>query len=422
MSADRSGAREFLLTGGQLSGNLGAAAMAKVAIEGIRRVCPGASICFLAKYCEEEAADAPRLLGTRHGVRLVPARQLRATFVTLPWAALGAIFRGGARSGKSGGVMDAIRNADIVVDVGGITFSRERGLGGMLINATWVLLPLLARRPVVKLSQAFGPFGGWWFKRVSRALLRRVAVLVSRGRASTQELQRLGLDREIRECADLAFLLAAEETERVRDLRKPPGLLVGVSPSSVLAGKLGARRYVALMSSVVVRVLMDDPQAEVWICAHAFRRKDTASNNDAPVCRLIHEALPSAARRRARLVAGDYTPGEMRAIISRADVFLACRFHAMVSALAAGVPVAVLGWSHKYREVMEAFGLDLCINAREASPESAAAMLGKAILERARLKTAIQQALPAVQRSAERNFEVLGEFARKLPGAGAPPS
>jgi polysaccharide pyruvyl transferase WcaK-like protein len=225
---------------------------------------------------------------------------------------------------------------------------------------------------------------------------------------------------DIPECADLAFLLATEETERTRALAKPPGLLVGISPSSVLAAKLGGQAYVALMSGVISRVLTDDPRAEVWICAHAFRNKDTTSNNDGPVCRQVHEALPPALRSRARLVAGDYTPGEMRAIIARTDAFLACRFHSMVSALAAGVPVAVLGWSHKYREVMEYFGLDLCINSREATGESVQAILNKVIAERAQLKETILRGLPAVRQSAGRNFEILEAFADKLAGAEVP--
>lgn len=419
MSAPGPGPRplSFLLTGGQLSGNLGAAAMVQVTVEGIRRVCPEAGICFLAKYFDEEQADAPRVLGARHGVRLVPARQLKTTFATLPWAALTAVFRKPGRSRGTAGVLGALEDCDVVVDIGGITFSRERGLGGMLINATWVLLPLFRGRPVVKLSQALGPFGGGWFRLVSRALLHRVAVIVSRGRLTTEELRRLGLDRGLHECADLAFLLEAAETERTRALPKPPGLLVGVSPSSVLAGKLGPERYVALMRDAIVHVLAADPGAEVWICAHAWRNKDTTSNNDEPVCRQVHEALPAALRGRARLVAGDYTPAEMRTVISRTDAFLACRFHAMVGALAAGVPVAVLGWSHKYREVLELFGLDTCIGSREASPEKLAALLDRVIAERGRLGGAIRKALPGVRASSERNFEVLGGFARKARGA-----
>jgi colanic acid/amylovoran biosynthesis protein len=56
---------------------------------------------------------------------------------------------------------------------------------------------------------------------------------------------------------------------------------------------------------------------------------------------------------------------DIKRLITLCDMVVVSRFHAMVGALAAGVPPLVLGWSHKYAEVMddfeigdEAFNLD----------------------------------------------------------------
>jgi len=48
----------------------------------------------------------------------------------------------------------------------------------------------------------------------------------------------------------------------------------------------------------------------------------------------------------------------LRYLIGRCDYFVASRFHAMVSSLAMAVPTLVIGWSHKYQEVLEMFQLD----------------------------------------------------------------
>ncbi len=48
---------------------------------------------------------------------------------------------------------------------------------------------------------------------------------------------------------------------------------------------------------------------------------------------------------------------ELRRLVRVCDVVGVSRFHAMVGALAESVPVAVMGWSHKYAEVMDSFGL-----------------------------------------------------------------
>jgi polysaccharide pyruvyl transferase WcaK-like protein len=112
-----------------------------------------------------------------------------------------------------------------------------------------------------------------------------------------------------------------------------------------------------------------------------------------------------------RLIVGEYTPGEMRHIISKTDVFLAYRFHAMVSALAMGVPVAAVSWSHKYREVLAQFGLDYCVD-QKAGAESILAMMGRLITNRAVVRERILSRLPEITESSGRNFEILKGFVR----------
>jgi polysaccharide pyruvyl transferase WcaK-like protein len=180
----------------------------------------------------------------------------------------------------------------------------------------------------------------------------------------------------------------------------------------VLYEKCGGQLYVSLMAAVIEQLLEDNPGASVWLIAHAYRAGDSLSNNDAPVCKEIHASLSDWARERVRLVAGDYTPGEMKTIIGETDAFLACRFHAMVGALSMGVPVAVVGWSHKYREVQAQFGLDYCLDHRTATVESVCHVFQEVILQRESIERRIQAALPGVRSSSVRNFVVLEEFLR----------
>lgn len=398
----------FLITGGQLYGNLGAAAMSIVTVERLRCWFPDCEIFFVSKYPDGERRNVLRFFGSEQAVRLLPVSQLRATFIELPLLLVTSLFRAQARATALSELLQGFRESDIIVDIGGITFSEERGLSGLLINATWVLLSILAGKPVVKLSQAFGPVRHRWFRLISRLLLARVNVLIARGRRSLEELKKLGLGYKSWECADLAFLLPSEATEVTRRTEtREPAVVVGVAPSSVLYQKCGGLSYIALMAAVIEQFLDDHPDASIWIVAHAFRVENTLSNNDAPVCQEIYASLGTEARRRTRLIVGDYTPGAMRAIIGETDAFLACRFHAMVSALAMGVPVAVLGWSHKYRELQEQFDIDYCLAWETANVNSVCDVLEEIIKHRACLKEKILARLPEVTESSERNFEVL---------------
>jgi len=404
-------AGRFLITGGALYGNLGTVAMSIVTVKRIRSLFPGAGILFVSKYFEGDRANVARFFGSPDAVRLIRTSQMRATFLDLPLSVLASPFRAQAAASRLSRVLRAFRGCDVVVDIGGITFSEERGLSGLLINATWVLLGLLAGKPVVKLSQAFGPIHCWWFRAVSRALLRRVSVRIARGRLSLEELGKLGLRQESHEFADLAFLLPSEETEKTRGLEKPDGgILIGVAPSSVLYAKFGGQPYIELMIGVMERLLEEHDGASVWLFAHSFREEETLNNNDVPICRTIHESLAEDARSRTHLIVDDYTPGEIRTMIEKTDVLLACRFHAMVSALATGVPVAVLGWSHKYREVQDQFDLDYCLDRETANVESICELMRKVVANRNALKERILTRLPGVVESAARNFEVLAAF------------
>src|SRR5688500_5505290 len=63
-----------------------------------------------------------------------------------------------------------LRDADVVVDVAGISFADGRGLPIVIYNALMTSLPIMLGRPTVKASQALGPFRS----PVNRALARLV--------------------------------------------------------------------------------------------------------------------------------------------------------------------------------------------------------------------------------------------------------
>ena len=51
------------------------------------------------------------------------------------------------------------------------------------------------------------------------------------------------------------------------------------------------------------------------------------------------------------------SPLDTKAVIGSAELIISSRFHGLVSALAAGVPSLACGWSHKYNELMEDYGV-----------------------------------------------------------------
>jgi polysaccharide pyruvyl transferase WcaK-like protein len=75
-----------------------------------------------------------------------------------------------------------------------------------------------------------------------------------------------------------------------------------------------------------------------------------------PLCAAIYDAVTD--KKSVMMLNQELGSQELRYWIGQCDYFIASRFHAMVSSLAMQVPTLVIGWSHKYREVLEMFELE----------------------------------------------------------------
>jgi coenzyme F420 hydrogenase subunit beta len=146
--------------------------------------------------------------------------------------------------------------------------------------------------------------------------------------------------------------------------------------------------------------------------------------NDIPTCRRVHAAIRH--RDRCTLVDRSLPPTVLRALIDRCDVLATSRFHAMISALATTTPVLVVGWSHKYAEVLREFGLeDWVVDFAAADGAGLAKRIAE--LQRAApdVRRQITEGLPAVVARAERNLDAIELALGRVPttqDAAAPTS
>ena len=75
---------------------------------------------------------------------------------------------------------------------------------------------------------------------------------------------------------------------------------------------------------------------------------DRTKNNDLPISNRLKDILGD----QVTLISGVTDPAVMRAILGRAVVHVGCRFHSVVGALSMGTPTFIIGWSHKYDEMV----------------------------------------------------------------------
>lgn len=404
--------KSVAIIGSAWSGNKGAAAMLDSAVTHLTARHPGIAITHLSMYPTSDAA-----LNHYPEVTVMNASPLR----------LGIAINGGAllwriapflRSliGKAVPEVRAIARADVLLDQGGITFvdGREKYL---IYNIASILPALFVRTPVVKCAQALGPFRGKRNRFWARRFLPRVAAIVSRGAVTHDHLLGLGLSN-VTAGADLAFTLPITEADReaARELVEPDffasGTVVGVSPSQVLR-KAAASRGEDYVGQVArqIDIITQDLDRPVLLIAHSARPNPLKlHNNDLPVCREIYERI--AQPERVRFVDGEHPAHVLRALIGQCDLFVASRFHAMVSSLAMEVPTLVIGWSHKYREVLDMFDLASWATAADELTEELFASRMQALVEQAAdVRASLRDHAPTVYDAAMGQLDVIDTVA-----------
>lgn len=401
------------IIGSALSGNKGAAAMLESAVQQLSSRDPDARFLLLSMYPRSDAEQ-----NEYPNMTVRDASPLRLG-VLLNSAALVHRLLPPLRSLIEGSVPEikALATADVLLDQGGITFVDGRGKF-LIYNVASILPALLVGTPVVKCAQAMGPFRTPLNRMAAKALLPRMAAIVSRGAVTHEHLMGLGL-RNVTAGADLAFTLDVTERDAAAVRAAVDmtffdgGDVVGVSPSAVLrkSAEAAGGDYVAEVRRMIDH-LTEDLGKKVLLVAHSARaHTDKTHNNDLPLCREVHAGLASPDR--VLFPDDELSSQGLRYLIGQCDVFVASRFHAMVSSLAMGVPTLVIGWSHKYREVLDMFGLaEWAVGHDDYSDEVFGERIGELLGRQDAVRDQLRAALPTVKATAMEQVDIIERIAR----------
>lgn len=215
-----------------------------------------------------------------------------------------------------------------------------------LVGRAW------ARRgvPKILMPQAFGPFENPETRRWSREALEQASLLFVRDRVSEDYVRQLRISTTTVRSPDFTIGVKPPTIDPVSDqpfLALVPntklfthGRLDRAGYLELLAGFSGAAKVNGLTSVVVVHEETDHDVA-----------RELADSIGAP--------LFSAA-----------DPLVLKAALGQAAAAVASRFHAVVGCLSQSVPTLAFGWSHKYRELLDDFGVADRVVTPESDPEA----------------------------------------------------
>lgn len=265
-----------------------------------------------------------------------------------------------------------VRDRDItaVLDAAGFAYSDSfaptRAKREAMLAAAWHKRGL----PIVFLPQAFGPFRKREQKEWSRRLLTSSSLIYARDRVSMEYLGELGLSARIELAPD--FTVGLDVSHIGEQIVGRYGAIVP-NEKLVTQGKIAESDYVE--SLVAAAKQMRSLEIAPVVVIHEF--------ND----RRIGEAVASAAGGKLFVSSN---PLVLKKVLGGAEVAVASRFHAIVSALALNTPVAAFGWSHKYEELMNDFDVpEWAVSDHRALPDTVSALADGEASARARLAAAV---------------------------------
>ena len=260
--------------------------------------------------------------------------------------------------------LQAFLQADAIVDLSGDMLTDDYGPHVAYSHYLPIMIALALKRPVCLCAQTIGPFR--YTGRLALALLNRAAYVSIRDRLSLNYLKSLGVksDRLVL-TADMAFLLEPAEAEAVDEIFSREGLpasdtpVLGVAVSFLIAHhfkRKGLRFREGTFFQAMAKEL--DALVDALGCGVVFIGQvigPTTRHDDRQAARLVHRLMSRGDQ--AWVMTGDYSPAELKGVISRFTLFLGARMHANLAALSSGVPCLALSYSLKTPGIMSRFGL-----------------------------------------------------------------
>ena len=393
---------KYVIGGVAFSGNKGASGMLISLMQNIRHYDPEAEFSVLTYYPGSDAnqcGNAALLNGSPQACLI--------RFPLALWANLARLLHL-PRCFWKYGTLGKIADCDFFLDAAGISFSdgREKFT---LFNILTIYPALAVGCPVIKVSQALGPFRKRSNRLMARLILPRLKTIVARGDATAAYLKELKL-ANVERFSDVAFSLecSPDDQKAADELLKeipPDRTIIGISPSQVVYKlcREAGKDYLGELEKTVRELSRRNIHCVLF--PHSARANTVKRhNNDLPVLREFAERL--AGLEHLTVIDRELDARVLRMLIGRMTVLLASRFHAIVSAMAVGVPTVVVGWSHKYAEVLAPFAMDRHVMAFDAfTAEKALAAIDEQLTHRDGISAKIRTAADAIRRDNQRFFE-----------------
>jgi len=254
--------------------------------------------------------------------------------------------------------------SNIVVDISGFASSDQYGWRKSASRLNEMFLAKAAGNRILYMPQSWGPFNDFRTKFFTRFMLSQSEFVFAREKQSYDFLLNASCVKpeKLFLSPDIAFQFQAAKPDRAKNLLKKAGIsiandsLIAITPNMRIyertLGKDGDNAYVKDLLQII-NIFLSNTNCKIILMPHEATLNKA---NDFELCQTILKNIDG--RDRVFLFDGKKTAAETKAIIGLCDLLVASRYHSLIAALSMRVPSVVIGWSHKYDDVMREVWLE----------------------------------------------------------------
>ena len=309
---------------------------------------------------------------------------------------------------------------DIVVDISG--FKSGDQIGSKRAFMRWIdcYCDKYAGSKIIFMPQAWGPFNKYLVRLFTKLILRNAQMISAREKSSYDYLLQIpGIDeKKIFLSPDIAFNFHADTCEAGKMILSKAGLadvdapIISICSNVRIYERLseqGSKNSYLVELQKIVEYFIENTSCRVVLIPH-----ETFPNsfNDVDICRLLKEQFAECDL--VYTLSGDESAAEVKAVIGLSEFLVTSRYHALVAGLSKRVPVAVIGWSHKYNELMRDVGLAQWIVDPVRKGESAFEMVKYAWAQRQDIRKTIQKHVPLLEKQSLKALNEMIEIVKDV--------
>lgn len=300
-----------------------------------------------------------------------------------------------------------ITEAEAVLSLGGDNYSLDYGITELFTGLDD--LTLENRKPIILWGASVGPFDRIpKYERYMKKHLQRVTGIFARESATIEYLNKIGINDNVYEVADPAFLMEASKPLLGKEIElESDSIGINLSPLMAKYVTNGNMELWINKASQIIEGIAKKTDNKIYLIPHV-----TIPGSDDYLFLKQVQARINVSQKKVFVIPPIYNAAETKWIISKMNFFAGSRTHSTIAALSSYVPTLTFAYSIKSKGInKDIFGHETyCVSPEELNPEIVAEKITLMLEESNKIRFELKASIPKVEKKALLAGKILQEI------------